>query len=264
MNIDQYRAMVAAEKAAAEQKPDDTKPTETQVEPTTPIPETIPNTPEPTLPDKVTIDGIGEISVAELKNGYLRGRDYTQKTQELARLKREMGEATNVFQQIQRDPELMEQLKGKVVLPDPAESENRQLKSMLYDLKLEVEIERLKAKHGDFDEVELLTFANEKRLNNMEDAFQLLQATKAPSTKDNVIDLEAERKRLRAEIEAELKKEDATTSIIASNAGLDKNDDTPRVTKAEVRVANIMFRDKADPVGEYIKWRGAGKKPSPK
>lgn len=272
MNIDEYRALKAAQKAEEEKPKETPKPTPTPEPTPNPTPEPTP-TPDPTpkeasLPDKVFVEGFGEITIAELKNGYMRGRDYTQKTQDLSRKKQELSEAERLLQAVQSNPELAEVVKSKVNLApniDPATRETKKLEEMVLDLKLEIELERLKGKYGeDFDEVEVLTFANTKRIRDLDDAYKLLRSSKGDSVKDNVVDIEDIRKKIRAEVQAELEKENATTSIITSNSGLDKKDDTPVVTKQEEKIALRMFRDCKDPVGEYIKWRGVEKKPSPK
>ena len=93
-----------------------TKPPETENIPANP-PENPPANPikppesteetKPTIPDKIQIDGIGEVTIDELKSGYLRIQDYTKKTQEVSRKRKENEEAISFYEEIKRNPQLL-------------------------------------------------------------------------------------------------------------------------------------------------------------
>lgn len=253
MNIDQYRAIKAQTEQPATHTPEQTQEQATQVTPTQP--ETKPEE-KPTLPEKITIDGIGEVTLDELKNGYLRQSDYTKKTQEIANKRKETEEAIKLYESLQQNPQIIQQLKQIVNVPpslDPITSEIVKLRNELYDLKLEKEISDLQAKYPDFEVRQVLEIAREKQLPNLEDAYHLFKSQKAQPLDENKF-----KEQLRQQILNELKAEQsATSTIISTNSGAPIiSDNQPKVSEAEAKVARNMKMS----VAEYVKWRDAGKK----
>jgi len=170
MNITDYRAMKAQEATQKEQT------SSTPVVQTTPpttvstpvVPET--KTPEvkvePVIPDKITIDGIGEVTLDELKNGYLRQSDYTKKTQAVAREKDEVKDAVKFVEQLKANPELAQQVtnlaKGAVPKTlDPSQAKISELENKIYDMMLDNEVTKLQSKYPDFEAREVLAMAEE-------------------------------------------------------------------------------------------------------
>lgn len=265
MNIDEYRAMKAQEEEATPPT-EQTKPLETQNTSTSP-PETTPEKPsktpetteqtKPTIPDKIQIDGIGEVTIDELKNGYLRTQDYTKKTQEVSRMRKENEEAISFYEQIKQNPQLLQQIaKGETPVPhqiDPLHAKLFELEAALYDMRLENEISRLQSKYPDFEVREVLEIAHEKKMLNLEDAYLISKSSK-PSTPTNADEL---KKQLREEIlkEIEAEKNTTTTVITPGNSGTVYEDNAPKLTEAEKKVASRMFRKAKDPYAEYEKWK---------
>ena len=274
MNIMQYRALKAQE-AQVSQTVDQTPSTptpqvETQVKPpeepakqeTTPTqtPEVKVEPTPPVIPDKITIDGIGEVSIDELKNGYLRQTDYTQKTQEVARQKREVQDAVTFFEQIKRNPQVLQQITSNVQVPptlDPATAKVIELENRVYDMMLEREIETLQNKYKDFEVKDVLEMAQKKNITNLEDAYHLVKSTK-PQAPPQVIDTNALKEQLRKELLKEIEAErSATQTIITSNDTVAPvQDNSPKLSDAEKKVANMMRMSESD----YVKWRDAGRK----
>lgn len=113
MNIDQYRALVKAQAQQEEsQSTEETTSNEEVVETTNQeettqqqLSDTTDNVEQQveSKPDKIVVDGIGEVSLDELRewrNGYMRNADYTQKTQELARQRQELEQLRRQSQQV--------------------------------------------------------------------------------------------------------------------------------------------------------------------
>ena len=71
---------------------------------------------EPQVPEFLEING-EKIPVDELKNGYLRQSDYTKKTQELSKTKRDLEYAQKLYDAFSKDPELAQQLSQQFNLP---------------------------------------------------------------------------------------------------------------------------------------------------
>lgn len=270
MNIEQYRALKAQEEAEAKQKAE-TQTTDTQTQTTD---ENLnKEKPEQTAedkttekndaasekkePEKITIDGVGEVTLDELKKGYLRQQDYTKKTQEVARKNKEIEEAVNLFNYLKQNPQAAQRVfpDGKLPPPlDPHFKKVQELEDKVYDMMLEKEIESLQQKYEDFDVREVLQMAQEKKITDLEDAYHLVKSRKPAQT----VDTEALKKELRQELLKELMEEKkATSSIISTNDNQTVEDKmTPQLTEAQRKVARgLKMTDE-----EYIKWRNIGKK----
>lgn len=270
MNIEEFRALKAQEaEKAKETKPEEVvekvkdeniPEKEEQVE--NKIDENKEEPTETKLPEKVTIDGIGEVSFNELMNGYLRQSDYTRKAQELAKQSKEAKEAIELYNCLKNNPQATEKLKEVTAVPqsvDPATAKVIELENKLYDMMLQNEIDKLQLKYPDFEVREVLQVAYDKKIANLEDAYLLTKATKTPAKE---VDIEKLKKELRDEIKKELESEKNTSSIISTNdqGNPIKATESIKISPAEEKVALKMFRDVKNPVAEYIKWRDGGKK----
>lgn len=262
MNIEQYRALKAQESATpptpivTPQVDPIPTPTPTPVEPKPVEPKPIET---PTLPEKITIEGVGEVTLDELRNGYLRQSDYTKKTQEVSRKAKEVEEAVTVYEQLKANPQITQQMFQNAQIPatlDPTQSKVIELENKLYDMMLEREIETLQSKYSDFEVREVLKTAHEKNITNLEDAYILTKSHKpVVETPQN---LEEVKKQLRQELLKEIEQErNATQSIISSNDGVAVVQDTsPKLSESERKVASMMKMSDAD----YAKWRDIGRK----
>lgn len=269
MNIEQFRALKAQEsektnetkvenktddkkvetpEVKQEDKKEENKIDENKEKPTT----------ETKIPEKVTIDGIGEVSFDELTKGYLRQSDYTRKAQELAKQNKEAKEALDLYNQLKSNPQAAEKLKEVATVPasvDPATAKVVELETKLYDMMLQNEIDKLQIKYPDFEVREVLQTAYDKKIANLEDAYLLVKSSK--SVKQQPIDVEALKKQLREDIMKELNSQKDTSTIISTNDNANpiKEVNTPKISSAEEKVAKKMFRDVKNPIAEYIKWR---------
>lgn len=262
MNIDEYRAL----KAQVQQE-NVTQPTEQPPNPTPPeTPPKPPENPNPNheekpnnIPNTIHIDGIGEITVDELRKGYLRNKDYTQKTQEVSKQRKEAEEAIQFLQQIKENPQILQEIaNGKPPQNfDPLIQKILELEATIYDMKVDKEIETLQRKYEDFDVREAIEIAQSKKLSNLEDAYLLSKSAKTPSNTPNVDELKQQiRKEVLQELEADA---NVTRTIIApSNDGTVYEDKTPKLSEEEKKVARNMFRKSKDPYAEYAKWKNAG------
>lgn len=262
MNIEQYRALKAEEasqKEADQTQPIETKPTEevketkpTEVEKEVIDKENITN--EAILPEKVKIDGIGEITIDELKNGYLRQSDYTKKTQNLSKQRKESENAIKLVEQLKDNPTLFQQVTGQ----DPTTTKINELEEKIYDMMLEREIETLQNKYPDFEVQEVLETAQSKKMVNLEDAYLLIRNSKPQVSAQN-IDIEQLKKQIRDDLIKEIQSEkDATQSIITTNDNNNtpNQDNSPKLSDAEKKVSRMMKMSE----DEYAKWRDVTKK----
>lgn len=288
MNIEQYREMVANEAKQAEQETQQTEsqgseqtnveqqPTETQ-ENATPVQqtETI-ETPEgakpgevhqeepiqttPTVPEVIEIDG-KPVPIDELKNGYLRQSDYTKKTQELARQREQQAIADAYYQAINSRPELAEAVAKQFNLPfiDPTQAELMEAKHKLQDMELKQEVDLLSSKYSDFEAREVLNFAVENKIENLEHAYTLLSHQKGASVKadpiveaQEIVDVASLKEEIRQELLKELQSNVDTQSLIqTSGSAVAVKDTTPTLSQTELKVArNLRMTPE-----EYAKWR---------
>lgn len=269
MNLDQYRAMKAQEQADTTSQQSEVQPN-AQIEqvPTTTVqpgvqttpeiesaqPETGTETPAQTEPSATEqpqffeING-EQVSLEELQKGYLRQSDYTRKTQEVSRKQREVDQARVLFEQLNQNPEIAQQIGY-----NPEQQRVQTMEEELADLRLQQEINTLSTKYADFDAEEAIEFAISRNMQNLEDAYLLNKNYKAsaPVPTQSVantpqIDVETLKAQIRAELQAEL-----NTSTIISGSG-SAPQATPEVTlsEAEKRVARAMNMSEAD----YAKWR---------
>lgn len=257
MNIEQYRALKAQEEASKAQQQVE-QPTTSPVEETKPTTEeTKPTTVEETKPITVEIDG-KEVTIEELKNGYLRQADYTRKTQQLANQRKEFEDAIKLYEHLKNNPEIIQQLQQITSVPrtlDPTQAKVIELEQKVYDMMLEREIEILQNKYPDFEVMEVLEMASQKQLTNLEDAYHLVKSSKGGT--QQTLDVEKLKEELRKEILKEIESSVETSSIITSNGGgVVEAPDTPTLSQSEIKVATSMGMTPA----EYAAWRDVDKK----
>lgn len=232
MNIDQYRAMVAAEKTQPEQ-PSVVTPVVAPVvevpvvEPVVaPVVETaVVETPVVEQP-KIVIDG-QEYTAEQVKAGFLRNADYTKKTQETARIRRE---AERAMQALQANPQIVQQLG---LVPD----ENSRLNEELQDQLVQREVELLTMKYPDFNVQDVLQIATTRRIASLEDAYHISKAGKpivppvvANQVETPQLNIEEVKRQIREELLREMTaNQSATQTIITPNDAV-----TPSTSNDEI------------------------------
>lgn len=257
MNIEEYRALKAEEAKEAEEG--------TQQEEVVEQPKTSEEDPKPEEEKEeefIEVDG-EKLSLDELRNGYLRQSDYTKKTQSLAKEKQEINDALKLYNDVKSNPEAIASLKKTMNIPrtaDPSQAHVIKLEQQLYDMKLDNEINLMQSKYKDFEVKDVLNFASEKRMTNLEDAYMLLKARKGMSHETSSkpsgdIDLDSIKDQLKKEIMSEMKGK-GTSSIISSKAsGNVEKVSEIKMTANEKKVAEGMGLTQK----EYSRWRDANK-----
>lgn len=288
MNIDEYRAMmksqaeensdaqtqppadanVPAEQTKVEAPPsesaEETKPTgDGKATDTSQETVAVDGAPSLTIPETIEIEGVA-YTVDELKNGYMRQSDYTKKTQEAKREMRAAKQAIEFMEKIKSNPELATELSTKVDIPDldPRQAQYSDLEEKYYDLLIQTEMQKLHAEHGDFDEREILQIAQTEGVQSLDAAFHIAQGRKskdAPNQKQE-LDVETLKEQLRKELLAELETKNAanadTSTIIQSAGSAPVGDTSPKLSRAELKVASNMGMTPKD----YAEWRDFDKK----
>lgn len=141
----------------------------------------------------VKIDGQEhQVTLEDLQSGYMRQADYTRKTQELAARRQQLTQAEAIAVALERNPqETLRALQEAYGIPtqtadpnvveeplDPFEQKVMELDRLMQQQQLaqqqeqiDRELTSLKTEHGDFDEMELFTFAVQNNISNLNNAF---------------------------------------------------------------------------------------------
>lgn len=308
MNIDEYRAMVEREKEESSKDQPQSEENQDEVVETpeekttaeTPTDETTDETnppvensqeqtkeevnhestksEEPPKGDKIVIDGVGEVSLDDVKEwqkGYLRTQDYTRKTQEVAQQRKEAEEAINLYNYLKANPHIAEDMLRKeqettgntnnLKNVDPSQARVSEMEQKMYDMMLQLEIRDLQDKYDDFEVREVLTYAQKEGLDDLEKAYRFNKAerlTTPPKSQETqsqetnqepAIDAEELKKQLRAEILADIEKErESTQTIISSNDSTPPSQNNDPVLSDQEKVMAQNFHMTFD---EYAKWR---------
>jgi hypothetical protein len=219
---------------------------------------------EQTKPVTVEIDG-KEVSLDELKSGYLRQSDYTKKTQEAKRKEQQAEEALKLIEQLQQNPQIAKQLSSQFELPnlDPVQRQYSELENKYYDLLIEKEITTLQSKYGEFDVQEVLETARDNNINDLDTAYHVVQSRKGGGQKkEETVDIEAIKQQLRDEILNEVKSQqesnvDTSTIIQSGGDSAPVRETTPQLSQQELKVAKMMGMNNE----EYAKWRNVKTNP---
>ena len=121
---------------------------------------------------------------------------------------------------------------------DPKEQAVQELQSRYNQVLLEREIEVMQIKHKDFNPQEVVKFAYEKGISNLEDAY-LLHKARNDSPKQEAIDINTIREQIRQEIQNELQSNVNTGSLIGGSGGGGKpvQSSAPELSAQEMKVA---------------------------
>lgn len=129
-----------------------------------------------------------EVPIDELEQGYLRQSDYTRKTQDLAAQRAQLAEAEELMAALQSDPKAtLEALQRHLIGEaeeledlDPLEMEVRdhrqfieQQRSQALQYEVENELADLEQEYGEFDWDEVLEFAIDREIPDLEAALLL-------------------------------------------------------------------------------------------
>lgn len=286
MNIEEYRAMKAQEAQEQEQKDSQSREEQpnVQAQPTTtathesapqaqgekeqpsspsggeegasgaPSADKTEQPNETALPTTVDIDGVA-VPIEELKNGYLRQSDYTKKTQELARERDKQKIQEEYFKALNSNPQLAQAFAKQFNLPyvDPTQAQLIEANNKYQDLLLKQEVDALSAKYSDFDAREVLQFAYDNKIENLEHAYTLISTQKGANTQATPsVDVDSIKEQIRQELLNELQSNVDTQSIIQSGGdSAPVRDNSPVLSNQEIKIArNLRMTPE-----EYAKWR---------
>lgn len=229
------------------------QPTETPQEPT-----------QQQVDNLLELEGIGKVSIDDIKEwkqGYLRQSDYTRKTQEIARSKKEMEDAVILYEYLKANPHVAQKLKETEVAQVKPEIANRfdptferveQLETKIAGYELDMEINRLKSKYPDFNEVSVLQEASKRGITDLEFIHNALSASKPQPDLRSQIEAEVRQKLLE-----ELKQNSQDTQTIISTNDI-PSVKTYNLSKDEERIAKAYIEQGVfENLDEYVKYRNS-------
>lgn len=177
--------------------------------------------------DKVVVEGLGEFTIEELKEmkaGYMRQSDYTRKTQELAKARKELEALRN---NADATPQTQQEIYAKQQALDPVESRIQELEQKLADKELDDEISRLKQQYPDFDEVKVLNEAYEKGITDLELVYKATR--EIPQ-----VDVKTIEEQIKERILKELAENKEATSSIVSTSSAPVTQRQPELSPSEL------------------------------
>ena len=184
---------------------------------------------QPQETQKFYIEGLGELTaeeIKEFKNGYMRQADYTRKTQEVARQRKEL-------EQMQHIIPSQSPLAQRMQPQNDLETRIRQLEENIADRELDQMITSLKQKYPDFDEVQVLNTAYEKGIADLEFVYKSLRETQP-------VDMHSLKEQLRQEIMSEIQQNKGSTSTIIANGNAPVQNRQTNLSAQELAIANEL------------------------
>jgi len=195
------------------------------------------NTPTPIT--EIELDGLGKVKIDDIKEwkqGYMRQSDYTKKTQTIAQQRKEAEQALELYNFLKANPVIAQQIAdGKPVNTantplnnlNPALQEVDDVRRELSNMKLDMELERLKSKYKDFDEVEVINKAAELGIEDLEFVYKGMKA----DTEDNL--KETLKKQIEAELLQKIQQNNSATQTIIAPTNVPAVDNNYGLTDAE-------------------------------
>lgn len=201
-------------------------------------------------PQYINLDGeqLTLEQIKEFKQGYLRQSDYTKKTQILAQERERLKEAVELYEYLQSNPEIAQKLVEedtgvKNIAPT---QENQMLKDLSYKIatiELDAQLNNLKAKDPDLDEIELLTIANQRGVN-IDDAYNIYRGLNF----DKI--LERKLKEQSANLTKQIQQNGNVTKTLISDADKANKNANYGLSDAQLNMAKKLGMTPE----EYAKW----------
>lgn len=214
---------------------------------------------EATTPETINIGGeeytLDELN--EFRQGYLRQSDYTRKTQELAKKRKEYEDAIEMYEYLKENPYLLDVIntnedvdqtfKEQAFELTPEMQRIRELEMKMAQKELDMEIKELKDKYDDFDEVKVLQEAEKRGISDLEFVYKALREEKEVDVEKIKREAVEEAKK---EIMTEIKKNKDVTKTLIKDEKEKATEPSIELTPAQVRVAKGMGLTPE----EYAKW----------
>lgn len=219
-----------------------------------------------TQPEKIFVDGVGELTlddIKELHKGNMRQRDYTKKTQALAQERQEAKEAMEFWNHVKQNPDYLKTLKESEVAKSdeilkqtaqklsPEMQQIQDLQRRIALKEIDDEIDKLKNKYSDFDEVKVLTEARNRNIDDLEFIYLALRGKQNTNVDTQEIErmaIEKAKEQLMKEIE---QNKDTTTTLIDNKKSKSSGKEKLKLSEKEIYIATQMGLTPE----EYQEWK---------
>lgn len=170
------------------------------------------------------IEGVGKVKsdeIREWKLGYMRQSDYTRKTQELAKQRTESKEALELYNFFKNNPQMAQAVRDgdttalkQTPIATVLNKDNHyeDVTMRLASIELDNQINTLKTKYPDFNEVEVLNEADRLGIADLEFIYNGLQGKRLPNLVSEIT------KRIESQLTEKIRQNGiATQTIISTN-----------------------------------------------
>lgn len=194
----------------------------------------------PSTPQTYNVNG-QDLTIEELQTGYMRQQDYIAQREELNALREQNKQALELVEYLRKNPNLANKLleednvdNNAVNVVNPLTERIEKLERERYVERMNNQIEMLKMKYKDFNEVDVLNKAVQMNTPDLEFVYHGMRGAKI----DDIIAQQVKEQLAKAQ-EDMVKNTQATRTVVGKASDVEPTT-TYNLTQQEMRVADLM------------------------
>ena len=194
----------------------------------------------PSTPQTYNVNG-QDLTIEELQTGYMRQQDYIAQREELNALREQNKQALELVEYLRKNPNLANKLleedsvdNNAVNVVNPLTERIEKLERERYVERMNNQIEMLKMKYKDFNEVDVLKKAVQMNTPDLEFVYHGMRGAKI----DDIIAQQVKEQLAKAQ-EDMVKNTQATRTVVGKASDVEPTT-THNLTQQEMRVADLM------------------------
>lgn len=194
----------------------------------------------PSTPQTYNVNG-QDLTIEELQTGYMRQQDYIAQREELNSLREQNKQALELVEYLRKNPNLANKLleednvdNNAVNVVNPLTERIEKLERERYVERMNNQIEMLKMKYKDFNEVDVLNKAVQMNTPDLEFVYHGMRGAKI----DDIIAQQVKEQLAKAQ-EDMVKNTQATRTVVGKTSDVEPTT-TYNLTQQEMRVADLM------------------------
>lgn len=194
----------------------------------------------PSTPQTYNVNG-QDLTIEELQTGYMRQQDYIAQREELNALREQNKQALELVEYLRKNPNLANKLleednvdNNAVNVVNPLTERIEKLERERYVERMNNQIEMLKMKYKDFNEVDVLNKAVQMNTPDLEFVYHGMRGAKI----DDIIAQQVKEQLAKAQ-EDMVKNTQATRTVVGKTSDVEPTT-THNLTQQEMRVADLM------------------------
>ena len=194
----------------------------------------------PSTPQTYNVNG-QDLTIEELQTGYMRQQDYIAQREELNALREQNKQALELVEYLRKNPNLANKLleednvdNNAVNVVNPLTERIEKLERERYVERMNNQIEMLKMKYKDFNEVDVLNKAVQMNTPDLEFVYHGMRGAKI----DDIIAQQVKEQLAKAQ-EDMVKNTQATRTVVGKSSDVEPTT-THNLTQQEMRVADLM------------------------